>query len=107
VKYEYEEDERLAISVRFIHESREVEITLDDGSRHAWPVDRLEMLDNTPDGFKPVLNPPNELLTDVQIWGGGTSIYWEKLGQIFSVDDLLAGCYGRKQWMETLSVGAV
>jgi hypothetical protein len=95
-------NDRLAISVRFIAANREVEITLEDGSRHAWPVDKLEMLNNTPDGFIPVINPPSELLTDVQVWGGGSSIYWEKLGQIFAVDELLAGCYGRKRWMEKL-----
>ncbi len=98
-------DDRLAVSARFILASREVEITLEDGSRHAWPVDKLEMLENTPNGFEPVINPPNELLTDVQIWGGGSSIYWKKLGQIFAVEDLLAGCYGRKQWMEKLREG--
>ena len=98
------DDPRLAVSVRFIPASREVEVTLEDGSRHAWPVDRLEMLDYTPEGFKPVIDPPNELLTNVQIWGGGTCIYWEKLGQTFDIDELLVGCYGRKQWMEKLSL---
>ena len=68
----------------------------DDGPRHAWPVNRLEMLKNTPAGFKPVVNPPTELLSDVQVYGGGTSIYWEKLEQIFSVDDLLSGVYAAK-----------
>ncbi len=30
-------------------------------------------------------------------------IYWEKLEQIFAVDELLAGVYGRKKWMASLA----
>lgn len=98
------EDSRLAVSARYLPESREIEVMLDDGSRHAWPVDRLEMLKNTPDGFEPVIDPPAELLMDVKVYGGGSSIYWEKLEQVFAVDELLAGVYGRKKWMESLAV---
>lgn len=100
-------DQRLAISVQFISASREVEVVLDDGSRHAWPIDRLEMLEHTHEGFKPIENPPNELLTDVQVWGGGTSIYWKQLKQTFAIDELLSGIYGRKLWMEKISVSTV
>ncbi|MEL6159385.1 MAG: DUF2442 domain-containing protein [Cyanobacteria bacterium J06623_5] len=97
------EDERLAISARYLPETREIEVVLDDGSRHAWPVDRLEMLKRTSNGFEPLLNPPADLLADVKVYGGGSSIYWEKLEQIFAVDELLAGIYGRKKWMESLT----
>lgn len=97
------EETRLAVSARYLPESGEVEVVLDDGSRHAWPVNRLEMLKKTSSGFEPVVNPPADLLMDVQVYGGGTSIYWEKLEQIFAVDELLAGVYGRKKWMASLA----
>ena len=96
--------ERLATNARYLTGSREVEITLDDGSRHAWPVDRLEMLKWTGEKLDPILNPPDELLVDVQVWGGGSSIYWQQLEQVFSIDDLIDGVYGREAWMQSLSV---
>lgn len=38
------ENERLATATRYMASSRELELTLDDGSRHLIPVDRLEMV---------------------------------------------------------------
>lgn len=52
------EDDRLAMSARYIVSSRELEITLDDGSRHLIPVDRLEMVESTSDAYVPMLDRP-------------------------------------------------
>lgn len=46
------EDERLATAARYVSASRELELTLDDGSRHLIPVDRLEMVERV--AFKPL-----------------------------------------------------
>ena len=100
------EDERLAITTRYIASSRELELTLDDGSRHLIPVDRLEMVESTPDAFVPIARPTEEQLRDVKVWGGGSAIYWESIEQVFRVDELLAGVYGRPAWMERLKVSA-
>ncbi|MBE9061237.1 DUF2442 domain-containing protein [cf. Phormidesmis sp. LEGE 11477] len=98
------EDERLAVSARYISSSRELEITLDDGSRHLIPVDRLEMVESAPDAYVPIAKPSDEQLGDVKVWGGGSAIYWESIEQVFRVDELMAGIYGRPAWMKNISV---
>lgn len=98
------EDERLAVSVHYIAPSRELEITLDDGSRHLIPADRLEMVESAPNAYVPIPRPTDEQLSDIKVWGGGSAIYWESIEQVFRVDELMAGIYGRPAWMESLSV---
>ncbi|MGB3293045.1 MAG: DUF2442 domain-containing protein [Phormidesmis sp.] len=100
------EDERLATAARYVAASRELELTLNDGSRHLIPVDRLEMVENTPDAFVPIARPTDEQLSDIKVWGGGSAIYWESIEQVFRVDELLSGIYGRPAWMESLAVSA-
>ncbi|MEL6261462.1 MAG: DUF2442 domain-containing protein [Cyanobacteria bacterium J06626_6] len=94
------------MSARYIVSSRELEITLDDGSRHLIPVDRLEMVESTPDAYVPIARPTDKQLSDVKVWGGGSAIYWKTIEQVFRVDELLAGIYGRPAWMESLSISA-
>lgn len=100
------EDERLAMAARYVAPSRELELTLDDGSRHLIPVDRLEMVESVEKNFAPIARPTDEQLNDVKVWGGGSAIYWESIEQVFRVDELIAGVYGRPAWMESLSVPA-
>lgn len=99
---ELSEDYRRAVSARYVADSRDLEITLDDGSRHLIPVDKLEMVENTPDAFVPIEKPTDKQLADVKVWGGGASVYWESIEQIFLVEELMAGVYGRPAWMENL-----
>jgi len=99
---EQSEDCRRAIFARYIADSRDLEISLDDGSRHFIPVDRLEMVENMPDAFVAIDRPTDEQLADVKVWGGGASIYWESIEQVFLIEELLAGIYGRPAWMERL-----
>ena len=84
------EDERLATAT-YVTSSRELELTLDDGSRHLISVDRLEMVESASGDFVPIARPTDEQLSDVKVWGGGSAIYWESIGQVFRVDELLAG----------------
>lgn len=100
------EDERLAMAARYVVPSRELELTLDDGSRHLIPVDRLEMVESVEKNFAPIARPTDKQLSDVKVWGGGSAIYWESIEQVFRVDELIAGVYGRPAWMESLSVSA-
>ncbi|MGB3790664.1 MAG: hypothetical protein WA949_21835 [Phormidesmis sp.] len=97
------EDERLAVSARYLASSRELELTLDDDSRHLIPVDRLEMVESTADAYVPMAPPTDEQLSNVKVWGGGTAVYWEPIEQVFRVNELIAGVYGRPAWMESLS----
>ena len=98
------EDERLATATRYIPSSRELELTLDDGSRHLIPVDRLEMVERDDDTFVSIAPPTDEQLSDIKVWGGGSAVYWESIDQVFRVDELMDGVYGRPAWMERLSV---
>ncbi len=100
------EETRLAIAAEYLRESRELKVTLDDGSKHLWPVDRLEMETWTGNCFEALIRPSDEDLSDVQVWGGGSSVYWEKLKQVFEIDELLAGIYGGSAWMELLTLAA-
>ncbi|MEO1387995.1 MAG: DUF2442 domain-containing protein [Cyanobacteria bacterium J06634_6] len=84
------EEERLATSARYVASGRELELTLDDGSCHLIPVDRLEMLESVEKDFAPIPEPTDEQLSDVQVWGGGSAVYWESIGQVFRIDELLA-----------------
>ena len=99
---EQSEELRLAIAAEYLKASRELKVTLDDGSKHLWPVDRLEMETWTGNGFEAIANPSDEDLSDVQVWGGGSSVYWTKLKQVFEIDELLAGVYGSPEWMDSL-----
>ena len=99
-------DERLAIGVRYLHSAREVEIRLDDLSGLLYKVDQLKMLQWTGEELVEIQKPFDEDLSDVRVWGGGDSIYWPKLEQVFAIADLMAGIYGRPAWMEKLSVSA-
>ena len=100
------EDKRLATAVQYVVLSRELELTLDDGSRHLIPVDRLEMVESVERNFALIAKPTDEQLSDVKVWGGGSAVYWELIEQVFRVDELMDGVYGRPAWMEALSVSA-
>ena len=93
---------KLAESVIYAADTREVIVVLKDGSRHAWPVRLLEMVKSEPEGWVPLEGVTDEALADVQVYGGGRYILWDDLDQAFQISDLLAGVYGREAWMQKL-----
>ena len=93
-------------AVQYLPISREVEVLLTDDSRHAWRVDNLEMVANVDGEVIPLPTPTREQLLDVIPYGGGAYIYWPQIEQMFELDALLDGVYGRESWMEKLK-GAV
>lgn len=93
---------KLAKSVIYDMTTKEVIVTLKDGSRHAWPVHLLEMVESKPEAWVPLENITEQQLADVKVYGGGQYILWDELGQVFSVANLLAGIYGREAWMNRL-----
>ena len=94
-------------AVQYLPISREVEVLLSDGSRHAWRVDNLEMLINVDGEIAPLPLPSREQLLDVVPYGGGAYIYWPQIEQMFELDALLDGVYGRQHWMDNLSAVTV
>jgi len=93
---------KLAKNVIYDAITREVIVTLRDGSRHAWPVRLLEMVQSGTEAWLPLDEVTDEQLAKVEVYGGGQYILWDELGQAFRVSDLLAGRYGREDWMKTL-----
>ncbi|NMF86202.1 DUF2442 domain-containing protein [Nodosilinea sp. P-1105] len=96
------EELKLAESVVYDAATREVVVALRDGSRHAWPVRLLEMVQSEADAWLPLARVTDEQLAKVEVYGGGQYILWDELGQVFKVSDLLAGVYGREEWMKKL-----
>lgn len=94
-------------AVQYLPISREVEVLLSDGSRHAWRVDNLEMLANIEGQVVPLPKPTREQLIDVIPYGGGAYVYWPQIEQMFELESLLSGVYGRKSWMEKLRTAAI
>ncbi|MGB3514974.1 MAG: DUF2442 domain-containing protein [Elainellaceae cyanobacterium] len=60
------------------------------------------MVESRADAWLPLAEPTDEQLAKVEVYGGGQYILWDKLGQVFKVADLLAGVYGREEWMKQL-----
>lgn len=96
------EELNLAESVVYDATTQEVEVTLRDGSRHVWPIRLLEMVQSGVAGWVPLAGVTDEQLAKVEVYGGGQYIMWDELGQVFKVSDLLAGVYGREEWMKQL-----
>ncbi|MEO0647684.1 MAG: hypothetical protein AAFZ17_16255 [Cyanobacteria bacterium J06650_10] len=89
-------------AVQYLPISREVEVLLTDDSRHAWRVDNLEIVANVDGEVVPLPTPTREQLIDVISYGGGAYIYWPQIEQMFELEALLDGVYGRESWMEKL-----
>ncbi|MEL7224182.1 MAG: hypothetical protein AAF810_02050 [Cyanobacteria bacterium P01_D01_bin.36] len=94
-------------AVQYLPISKEVEVYLSDGSRHAWRVDTLEMLANVKGEIVPLSKPGKEQLLEVVPYGGGAYIYWPQIEQMFKLEALLNGVYGREAWMEQLRTAAL
>ncbi|MEN8446941.1 MAG: hypothetical protein ABG776_18240 [Cyanobacteria bacterium J06555_13] len=94
-------------AVQYLPISREVEVLLADGSRHAWRVDKLEMLANVEGKVVPLPAPTREQLLDVIPYGGGAYIYWPQIDQMFELQALLEGVYGRESWMDKIKAVAI
>ena len=96
------EDNRLAIAVEYIERDGELKISLDDDSKHLIRVDRLQMEAWDGERIKPLSPPTTQTLSDVVIWGGGSTIYFPQIQQYFRVADLVAGVYGDEAWCASL-----
>ena len=87
---------RLIKSVEYNRERQAIELFLSDGASLSMPVSRIQF-----DGSN---NRPTEAqLSAVQRWGGGNSIYFESLSEVFFLEDLKDGIYGDRTWMDSLA----
>ena len=100
------EDNRLAIAVEYVESDSELKISLDDDSKHFIRVDRLQMEEWDGEQIKPIEKPSTQELSDVVVWGGGSTICFPQIQQYFRVADLIAGVYGDEKWCAELMTGA-
>jgi hypothetical protein len=76
--------------VRYIPETREVEMKFASGARLCCPVDALEMLKWTGSEFVHAPRPTDEQLMNVRVWAGGYAIDFPDIEQNFDLDELMA-----------------
>ncbi len=82
-----------ARSARYDKASNRVVLDLSNGATFIFPCDRVEGLS--------VAAPKD--LAEVELWGDGTALHWEKLDVDFSVSGIVAGIFGTKAWMRELA----
>ena len=102
-----DEFEREAISAEYRGHRRQLKITLSDGSEHLIPIDRLQMERWNGNAIETLPRPNDSQLTTVKVWGGGSSILFPDIEQVFLVEDLVIGRYGDRKWMSEMMTDAV
>lgn len=78
-----------AVAARYIRSRGLVEIELDNGAYFSFPPALTQTLKNATPGQ----------LTDVQVVGGGTGLYFPKLDADLYVPALFEGVFGSKAWI--------
>ncbi len=87
---------------RYLPESRELEITFNPGSIYRWPIDSLQMIEKTADGWQAISRPNDEQLTHVRLWPHKEVVEFTSIEQCFSISALMRGQLGSKRWMAAL-----
>lgn len=82
-----------AWSARYDKPSNRIILDLSNGATFIFPCDRVEGLSDA----------APEDLAEVELWGDGTALHWEKLDVDFSVTGIVAGIFGTKAWMKKLA----
>ena len=77
-------------AVRYIPESRELEVRFSSGARLGCPVDALEMLTWTGSEFVQAPRPTDDQLANVRVWAGGYAVDFPDIEQNFDIDELMA-----------------
>jgi hypothetical protein len=82
-----------ALVARYDKASNRIILDLSNGATFIFPCDRVEGLSDA---------APKDL-TQVELWGDGTALHWEKLDVDFSVSGIVAGIFGTRAWMRRLA----
>lgn len=78
-----------AVRARYDRRSRRIVIDLTNGSRFAFPPELAQGLS----GASP------DVLSEIELSGGGYGLHWPSLDVDLSVPGLLAGVFGTARWM--------
>ena len=101
------EFERVVIAVEYVSPRRQLKMTLNDGSEHLIPIDRLQMERWNGSSLEALPRPDDSQLTTVKVWGGGSSVLFPEIEQVFLAEDLVSGRYGDRKWMSAMVTSAV
>lgn len=82
-----------AVSVRYDKAQKRVIVDLSNGTTFIFPPHLAQELSGASDAE----------LADVRVLGVGFALEWATLDAHFSVENLLAGIFGNKKWMENLN----
>ena len=100
------EFERVVIAVDYVSHRRQLKMTLSDESEHFILIDRLQMERWNGSTIETLPRPSDAQLATVKVWGGGRSILFPEIEQVFLAEDLVAGRYGDRKWMAERVAGA-
>ncbi|MBE9059479.1 hypothetical protein [cf. Phormidesmis sp. LEGE 11477] len=101
------EFERVVVAAEYVTHHRQLKIALSDGSEHFIPIDRLQMERWNGSSIEALPRPDDFQLETVKVWGGGGSILFPEIEQVFLAEDLVAGRYGDSKWMTEIAADAV
>jgi hypothetical protein len=88
-----DETEPRANSARFDAKTRRIIIELRNGSTFIFPADLAQGLADATDAQ----------LAEIEVWGEGYALRWDRLDVDFTVPGLLAGIFGTKKYMASLA----
>lgn len=83
----------LAKSARYDRRTKRVVLELTNGSTFAFPARLAQGLDGAAEAD----------LADIEVWGEGYALRWEKLDVDFTVPGLVAGIFGTRKYMAQLA----
>lgn len=81
-----------AIRATYSERTDRIVIRMDNGVTHSFPRKLLQGL----------ADAPASALSNIELLGNGTGLYWPELDVAHSVPGLLAGVYGSSKWMNKL-----
>lgn len=90
---EYMASVPLAASVRYDIATRRIIIELTNGSTFIFPADLAQGLADATDDER----------AEIEVWGDGYALRWEKLDLDFTVPGLVSGVFGTKKYMASLA----
>ena len=94
------------VSAQYNAKKKTVVIAFKSGAEVSLPVRLLEMItwSDDVDGWVSIA-PSDAELEAVEV--SGNHLFWDELGQDFLIADLMAGVYGRPEWMRQLEESLV
>ncbi|MDR3101452.1 MAG: DUF2442 domain-containing protein [Paraburkholderia sp.] len=89
----------VVVAARYSRTQRKLEVAFANGVSIAVPIALIQ-------DFQMLEKPPTAAqLSELEIWGGGQSVYFPRLDLLVWAPGLLQGVYGSRAWMRELARG--